>query len=141
MSKEGPPRLRCKGWRGRANREGRGRHQPRYKCKACGYNFVQGAERVKESTTVKKALAVILYALGKASFGMLGKIFGVSRSLSYRWVRDEPQRLPEPVVPSGIQEMEFDEMWHFLRSKKQALDPQGGGSSHTANWGLGGRSS
>jgi hypothetical protein len=30
----------------------------------------------------------------------------------------------ESVVNSEIREMEFDEMLHFVGSKKQALDPQ-----------------
>lgn len=74
--------------------------------------------RVKESLVVKKALAIILYSLGKASFGMLGKIFGVNLSLTYRWVRDEAEKLHEPVISGEISEMEFDEMWHFIGSKK-----------------------
>lgn len=93
------------------------RGNPRYKCKLCGYNFIEGDGRFNESLVVKKALAVILYSLGKASFGMLGKIFGVNRSLTYRWIRDEAEKLPEPVVFGEISEMEFDEMWHFVDSK------------------------
>ena len=94
------------------------REKPRYKCKDCGYNFVEGDGRMKDSVVVKKALAVILYSLGKASFGMLGKIFGVSRSLTYRWIIEEASRLPEPCVPGDIRELAFDEMWHFVGSKK-----------------------
>jgi len=75
-------------------------------------------ETVKESVAVKKALAVILYSLGKASSGMLGKLFGHSRALTYRWIAAEAAKLPEPVVGNDIQEMEFDEMWHFIGSKK-----------------------
>jgi transposase len=100
------------------------RGKQRYACQACGYRFVHGDERVDESLVVKKALAVILYSLGKASFGMLGQVFGVSRSLTYHWIKEEAERLPEPVVPCGIKEMEFGEMWHFLGSKKTS-----GGSS------------
>jgi len=66
---------------------------------------------------VKKALAVILYSLGKASFNMLGKIFGHSPSLLYRWIVEEMAKLPEPAVAGDIKEMEFDEMWHFIGSK------------------------
>ena len=44
---------------------------------------------------------------------MIGKIFGVSRSLTYRWIRQEADAIPEPSVPHGIMEMEFDEVWHF----------------------------
>jgi transposase len=94
------------------------RKKARYKCKVCGYNFIEGDERIKENLVVKKALAVILYSLGKASFGMLGKIFGVNRSLTYRWIKEEADKLPEPVISGEISEMEFDEMWHFVGSKK-----------------------
>lgn len=94
------------------------RGKPRYRCKACGYNFIEGDERIKEMLVVKKALATILYSLGKASFGMLGKIFGVNRSLTYRWIKEEAHKLPEPLISGEISEMEFDEMWHFIGSKK-----------------------
>lgn len=94
------------------------RKQQRYKCRECVCNFVLGDLRVKESVVVKKALAVILYSLGKASFGMLGKVFGHSRSLMYNWIASEAKKLPEPVVGNDIREMEFDEMWHFIGSKK-----------------------
>ncbi|MGZ8933244.1 MAG: hypothetical protein ACXW06_08240 [Halobacteriota archaeon] len=66
----------------------------------------------------KKAMAIVLYSLAKASFGMLGKVFGVSRALAYRWIKEAAETLPEPEVPGDIKEMEFDEMWHFIGSKK-----------------------
>ncbi len=99
-------------------KHGQARGKQRYRCKRCGRHFVEGDSRVKDSLAVKKALAIVLYSLAKASFGMLGKVFGVSRSLTYRWIRDEAQALPEPEVPGDIKEMEFDEMWHFIGSKK-----------------------
>ena len=49
---------------------------------------------------------------------MLGKIFGVDRSLTYRWIKEEAAKLSEPSVSGDIKEMEFDEMWHFIGSKK-----------------------
>ena len=61
---------------------------------------------------------MILYALGKASFGFLGKLFGVSRTTAYHWIRAEAERIGEPKVAGDIREMEFDEMWHFIGSKK-----------------------
>ena len=99
-------------------KNGKVRGKARYKCNKCSLNFVEGDERVNESLVVKKALAVILYSLGKASFNMLGKIFGHSPSLLYRWIVEEMAKLPEPAVPGDIKEMEFDEMWHFIGSKK-----------------------
>ena len=98
----------------RVTRNGKVRGKQRYKCKDCGLNFVDGDQRVKGSVVIKKALAVILYSLGKASFRMLGKTFGHSHSLMYRWISKEADDLPEP----AIKEMEFDEMWHFIGSKK-----------------------
>ena len=101
--------IQCKRCRSEAVvKNGKVRAKARYKCKDCGCNFIEGDGRINESLVVKKALAVILYSLGKASFGMLGKIFGVNRSLTYRWIRDEAAKLPEPVVSGEISEMEFD---------------------------------
>ena len=99
-------------------KHGLARGKQRYHCKRCRRHFVEGDARVKESLAVKKALAVVLYSLAKASFGMLGKVFGVSRALTYRWIKEEAEALPEPEVQGDIKEMEFDEMWHFLGSKK-----------------------
>lgn len=107
---------RCESKRAVKNGEVRGKQ--RYRCKECGLNFIEGDGRVNESLVVKKALAVILYSLGKASFNMLGKIFGHSPSLLYRWIVEEMAKLPEPAISGDIKEMEFDEMWHFIGSKK-----------------------
>ena len=94
------------------------RNKQRYNCKDCDYNFVLGDARNKHETEIKKALSVILYSLGKASFGFLGKLFGVSRSTPYRWIKKMAEGIAEPEIPADIKEVEFDEMWHFVQSKK-----------------------
>ena len=43
---------------------------------------------------------------------------GLNRSLPYRWIREEAHKITEPLIPGEISEMEFDEMWHFIGSKK-----------------------
>ncbi len=101
-----------------AVKNGKVRAQQRYRCQQCGYNFIEGDRRVNESLAVKRALAVILYSIGKASFNLLGHIFGVSRSLTFRWIKEAADKLPEPTVAGDIKAMEFDEMWHFIGSKK-----------------------
>jgi len=68
----------------------------RCQCKRCGLNHVLDDRRTVPNRTARHTLAVILYALGKASFGSLGK----------------------PEVPSEVRELEFHEMWHFVGSKK-----------------------
>lgn len=99
-------------------KNGKVRGHQRYRCKSCGYNFIEGDNRVNESLPAKKALAVLLYSLSKASFTMLGKLFGHSPSLIYGWINEAGAALLEPEISSDIKEIEFDEMWHFLKSKK-----------------------
>jgi transposase-like protein len=91
----------------------------RYRCKACGCNYREGDGRTNEKVAAKKALCILLYAMAKGSFRMLGKILGIHHTLVYRWVRSFGEHLPEPEVSGKITEMEFDEMWHFIGSKKR----------------------
>jgi len=79
-----------------------------------------GDGRAKDTTAVKKALAILLYATARTSFRRIGKILGVDHSLVYRWIREVAESLPEPVVSKGISEVELDEMWHFIKDKKTA---------------------
>ena len=92
-------------------------HQ-RYKCKDCGLNYREGDRRTNPGIIAKKAFCILFYALGKGSFRMLGKLFGVDHVQVYRWVQEFAIKLPEPEVPADIKHMEFDEMWHFIGSKK-----------------------
>jgi hypothetical protein len=50
---------------------------------------------------------------------MMGKLFGRNRSLIYRWIRDAGLNMDEPVIGGEITQIEFDEMWHFILSKKR----------------------
>ena len=95
------------------------RDKQRYQCKMCGYNFVLGDERHSHATEVKKALCIILYSLGKASFGFMAKLLGVSRTTTYYWIRQAAAGTDEPTIAPDIREIEFDEMWHFIQSKKE----------------------
>ena len=54
------------------------RRKQRYKCKGCGYNFVAGDDRADPNAAVKRAFVVILYSLGKGSYGFIAKLFGVA---------------------------------------------------------------
>jgi transposase-like protein len=56
------------------------RHNQRYKCKDCGCNFKIGDERGK-ITPQAKALGLLMYASGKASYGMISRLFNVRRIL------------------------------------------------------------
>jgi len=68
-----------------------------------------------------KAMAVLLYAMGNMSFGMIGRILGVSDVSILRWVRAEAEALPEPAVPADVKVLVIDEMWHFVKKVRPAL--------------------
>ena len=113
---------RCKKCQGeQVVKNGKVRGKQRYRCKECGYNFVEGDRRSNEKIAAKKAMCVILYSLGKCSYNMLAKIFDTWPSLVYRWIKEAGAQLPEPEVPGEITQMEFDEMWHFIGNKKTSF--------------------
>lgn len=89
------------------------RGKQRYKCKSCGLHFVRGDDRVKV-TPAGKALAVLLYGSGKASYGFIARLFGVSRTAVLNWVREFAAGLPEPEIDGDIERVQIDEMWHFI---------------------------
>ena len=91
----------------------------RYKCKECGCNYRLGDDRTNDKIAAKKALCILLYAMAKGSFRMLGRILKTDHTLVYRWIRSFGESLPEPEVSGEITEIEFDEMWHFIVSKKE----------------------
>ena len=86
------------------------RCKQRYLCKTCGYNFVSGDARSKPETAVKRALAVILYSVGKASYRFIAKLFGGSPSTVQKWLASEAAALEMPEISDNIREIEFDEM-------------------------------
>lgn len=102
----------------RAVKNGIVANKQRYRCQECGCNFREGDGRTNEKVAAKKALCILLYAMAKGSYRMLGRILGVDHTLVYRWIRAYGESLPEPTVSEEIKEMEFDEMWHFIGSKK-----------------------
>jgi transposase-like protein len=99
-------------------KNGKVRCKQRYLCKKCGLNFVLGDERTNENIVALKALVVLLYALAKGSYNVLGTIFGRDRSLIYRWIKEAGLTFDDSKVEGEIKEIEFDEMWHFIGSKK-----------------------
>ena len=90
-------------------------HQ-RHLCKACGCNFTATPERGKPAAM--KALAVLLYAMGNASQGMIAKLLGVSHVTVYRWLRAAGEAAPEPAGEPSSEVVQIDEMWHFVNGEK-----------------------
>jgi transposase-like protein len=68
----------------------------RYRCKECRCNYREGDGRTNDKIAAKKALCILLYALAKGSFRMLGKILKIDHTPVYRWVRAFGESLAEP---------------------------------------------
>ena len=109
-------------------------HQ-RYRCKACGRNFTATPARGKPPAM--RALAVLLYALGNVSQGMIAKLLGVSHVAVYKWIRAAGEGAPAPSATPSDNIVQIDEMWHFVNGKKQGLALAGLRSCGKANPGLG----
>jgi transposase-like protein len=99
-------------------KNGNVRGEQRYLCKECGCNFIEIDRRVRIENAPLKALCVLLYSLCKGTFRGMGEVCGVAHTSVYRWVKTVAEGLPEPEITAKIQDIEIDEMWHFLRSKK-----------------------
>ncbi len=88
----------------------------RYKCKNCRCNFTDTPLRGKPAAM--KALAVLLYVMGNASYGMIARLCKVSDVAVYKWIRKEGTCLPEPDARPSAGIVQIDEMWHFVDGKK-----------------------
>jgi transposase-like protein len=97
------------------------RQKQRYKCKDCSYNFTIGDAREKVSLEAK-ALAMLLYGSGKASYGMIARLFNVSRTAVLHWIRKMGKALPIPEIDTEVKEVQIDEMWHFIEKKTKGMD-------------------
>jgi len=82
-------------------------------------SFTENDARIDQNTIIKRALAVILYSLGKSSLGFIAKLFGVHKTTVLKWIKREGNFLKEPEFSSEIDEIEIDEMWHFIKKNKR----------------------
>src|SRR3954470_1667719 len=118
LSEEVPvTELRCKHCgSGSFVRNGMAHGRQRYRCKACRRSFTVTPPRGKPPAM--KALAVLLYALGNVSQGMIAKLLGVSHVAVYKWVRAAGEDTPAPSATPSDNIVQIDEMWHFVDGKK-----------------------
>ena len=87
-----------------------------YYCKSCKRNFVP--KRDDKGKRAQILLAIILYGSGGVSYNYLSKLFGVCTATICNWVNKYADDLADPVVDPTISEIEIDELWHFIESKK-----------------------
>jgi transposase-like protein len=88
--------------------------QQRYKCKECGYNFVNKPRRGHSQATI--AFAVWLNISGMSQ-RRIARLIGVSPVAVRKWIKSFAlKNAPKPVPPEGsVAVVGLDEMWHFLK--------------------------
>ena len=91
-----------------------------YKCKNCKYQFTQ----TKDKNNTKHDFTLYLYAVG-LSMNTIGHMLKVEPSTILYWVKNFALKTYEKPTPKDEVIIELDEMWHFLRSKKQDLGLEG----------------
>jgi len=93
--------------------------EQRYRCKKCGRQFVPTRQHGKTQT--QKLTATLLYING-LSLRTIARLLKVTATAVLKWVRQyaiENYQKPQP--QSNTVEIELDEMWHYLGSKKTSF--------------------
>lgn len=88
-----------------------------YLCADCRHQFISESGRHTEEEV---KMAVSLYSVG-LSFRTIAALFCVNASTIYRWIRAWAEANYEKPLPTGEIVVELDEMWHFIRSKKNSV--------------------
>lgn len=92
--------MKCKHWQSqKIVKTGKIRVYQRFKCKDCDRHYTNTPLRGKPAAM--KALAVVLYSLCNASYGMLAKLLRVSNVAVYKWIKAEDSRLSVPSTQSA----------------------------------------
>lgn len=91
--------------------------EQRFKCKDCGCQFVPTRQKGRSANT--KIVALFLYVSGM-SLRRISKAVKTDVHAVYRWILEYGRNNYEKPAPQGTTlEVELDEMWHYLGSKKQ----------------------
>ena len=94
--------------------------EQRYKCKNCDRQFVPTRQHGKSET--QKLTATLLYING-LSLRTIARLMKVTATAILKWVRQYAilnYEKPQPLQGSTV-EIELDEMWHYLKSKKTSF--------------------
>ena len=112
----------------------------RYRCKACGLNFTDTPPRGMPLRV--KVTAVLLYLSG-LSMNRTAKLLGVSTPSVMAWIEQFAEAFAQKPEPEGrAVVVELDEMWHFLKKKRNKLwvwKARDRASGRVVDWECGGR--
>lgn len=91
-------------------------NRQRYKCKVCNYQFTK--PHLHKKPLALKYLAIYLY-LNRMTIRGIARTLNVSAPSVLKWIKEKAFELPESQESRYIPEVEVDEMWHYLESKKK----------------------
>ena len=89
-----------------------------YICKDCGFQYT--SEESNRRSDVERSKAIALYLLG-LSMRAIAKLFSVNVTTILYWVRNFAIVNYTKPTPQGPIDIELDEMWHFIKSKKTSV--------------------
>ena len=105
---------------GQTVKAGHNHGMQRHKCKDCGYQYTEHEDK----NALIRVQSLYLYICG-LSMRTIARMFSVAPSTVLYWVRNFALKAYEKPTPQGDVVIELDEMWHFIKSKKQVLDLEG----------------
>ena len=91
----------------------------RYKNKETGERTISNEDRKRPSKSIKDK-AIEMYLDG-ACLRFIGRTLGYSHVSVFNWVKDRGESLKGLIIEEVMNsdEVELDEMWHFIGSKKK----------------------
>jgi insertion element IS1 protein InsB len=93
--------------------------KPKKQCKQCGYQFTRTTPRGKPLTT---KINTVLWYLSGVSMHRIAFLLRVSAQSVLNWIRACAKAHYEKPEPTGkIIVLELDEMWHYVKKKRQKL--------------------
>ena len=88
----------------------------RYRCKICGTRYTPEPKEAGYSEEIRMQ-AVRMYADG-AGFRQVARQLNVSHVSVMNWVKAYASQLPEAPMPAEVDDVEMDELYTFIASKK-----------------------
>lgn len=88
----------------------------RYECKECGRHYTPEPKPQGYSDEVR-VRAVRMYVDG-INFRRIGRELGVNPQSVANWVKAHAHRLPPAPLPAGVETVEMDELFTFIKTKK-----------------------
>lgn len=115
------------------------REKPRFRCKACGYNFTSGDGR-SDYDAATKQMAVRMY-LNNCGFRRIAEIMDLPLTTVFTWIQRAGQIVDAMVKQrqedtGDIEILEMDELYTYVKKSQDAAKKQGSGSANTPAFGL-----